>query len=121
MLSLFLMAVSLIVSPFSALIVLFCFVNWSSNMPLFPQNLTIGPYPSNREMHLPRSGRKLSYEQTGFLHHFPLVRQPGNREYNLATVNANGGILFTSFDQATHTNYGMKKINLLPLKTCDGG
>jgi len=80
MLSLFLMAVSLIVSPFSALIVLFCFLNWSSNTPLFPQNLTIDPYPSNREMHFQRSDRKLSYEQTGFLHHFPLIRRSGNRE-----------------------------------------
>jgi hypothetical protein len=73
------MAVSLIVSPFSALIVLFCFVNRSSNMPLFLKNLTIGPYPSNREMHFPRSDRKLSYEQAGFLHHSLLIRQPGNR------------------------------------------
>ena len=40
-------------------------------------------------------------------------------ENDLTTVSANGGVLFASFDETTHTNYGMKKINFLPSKTRD--
>ena len=80
MLSLFLMAVSLIVSPFSALIVLFCFVNWSSSMPLFPRTLTAGPYPSNRGMRFLRWGMRLSCEQNDFFYYFPLIHRPENTE-----------------------------------------
>ena len=35
---------------------------------------------------------------------------------DLTTVSANGGVLFASFDKATHTNYRMKKINSCPRK-----